>query len=113
MTEYKDILEWCYVVGTLQFGVFGFLYSVFASAALGKGPRPPITIHLRRFCKMIVLVLTALTLTAGVGTYLAFEIVGVTFIGVAIWVLFANLAAVNAYAFYLAFRQMGYTDAAQ
>jgi hypothetical protein len=112
MIEYKDILEWCYVVGTLQFGVFGFLYSVFAQAALGKGPRPPITIYLRRFCRVIVSVLSVLTLMLGVCTYLAFEGTGLTFAGVAIWILFTNLVVVTAYSLHLAFFQMGYHDAA-
>ncbi|WP_310630675.1 hypothetical protein [Paraburkholderia sp.] len=110
MVENKDILEWCYVVGTLQFGVFGFLYSVFATAALAKGPRPPITVYLRQFCRVIAITLLALTLTAGVGTYNAWLALGLTFAGVALWIILASLALVTGYSLILAFWKMGYTD---
>jgi hypothetical protein len=46
MIEPKDILEWCFVLGALDFGVFGFLYSTYATASFQATPanpvRPPI-----------------------------------------------------------------------
>jgi len=63
--ETKDILDWCFTLAALVFGVFGFLYSVFATASFQASPerpeRPPITAFLRKFCRVAVLVLFVLT----------------------------------------------------
>lgn len=64
MPETKDILNWCFTLAALDFGVFGFLYSVYATASFQATPespaRPPITDFLRKFCRVSVLVLVIL-----------------------------------------------------
>jgi hypothetical protein len=64
LPETKDILNWCFTLAALDFGVFGFLYSVYATASFQATPenpaRPPITDFLRKFCRVAVLVLVIL-----------------------------------------------------
>ena len=73
MIETKEILNWCFTVGALDFGVFGFLYSTYAVASFQATPtspvRPPITRYLRLFCRVIVSVLVVLTLLAAYTSY--------------------------------------------
>jgi hypothetical protein len=70
MIETKDILTWCFTVAALDFGVFGFLYSTYAAASFQADPaRPPITRYLRLFCRVVTLILLALTLIALVTAY--------------------------------------------
>jgi ABC-type polysaccharide/polyol phosphate export permease len=75
MIEPKDILDWCFTLASLDFGVFGFLYSVYAAASFQATPerpvRPPITRYLRRFCQAVVAVLVILTLLAAFTSYSA------------------------------------------
>jgi hypothetical protein len=78
--EPKDILEWCFVVGALDFGVFGFLYSVYATASFQNQTRPPIVNFLRRFCWAVALVLVVLT---GLAIFIAFE----AKVGIPVWVI--------------------------
>jgi hypothetical protein len=74
MIEPKDILEWCFVLGALDFGVFGFLYATYATASFQATPehpiRPPITRFLKQFCRAVVLVLVVLT---GLAAYVSYE----------------------------------------
>jgi hypothetical protein len=73
MIQAKDILEWCFVLGALDFGVFGFLYSAYATASFQATPanpvRPPITGYLKRFCQAVVTVLIILTVLAAYTSY--------------------------------------------
>jgi hypothetical protein len=75
MIELKDILDWCFTLASLDFGVFGFLYSVYATASFQATPehpvRPPITQYLKRFCQAVVAVLVVLTLLAAFTSYTA------------------------------------------
>jgi hypothetical protein len=75
MIEPKDILDWCFTLASLDFGVFGFLYSVYATASFQATPehpvRPPITQYLKRFCQAVVAVLIVLTLLAAFTSYTA------------------------------------------
>jgi hypothetical protein len=74
MIEPKDILEWCFVLGALDFGVFGFLYSTYATASFQATPanpvRPPITGYLKQFCRAVVVVLVVLT---GLAAYVSYD----------------------------------------
>lgn len=106
MIDAKDILEWCYVVGALDFGVFGFLYSVYATAMFTDGAPPPIVGFLRSFCRIISTVLLALTLVAAVETSLWLSEHEFTFVGLSIVVFLASLAVLTGYAIYLAFKKM-------
>jgi hypothetical protein len=51
MIEPRDILDWCFTLASLDFGVFGFLYSVYATASFQATPehpvRPPITEYIK------------------------------------------------------------------
>lgn len=71
--ETKDILTWCFTVGALDFGVFGFLFSTYAAASFQADPmnpsRPLITHYLKRFCQATVVVLAVLTVVAAVTLY--------------------------------------------
>jgi hypothetical protein len=73
MIETKDILNWCFTVAALVFGVFGFLYSTYAAANFQATPdrpaRPAIVKFLRVFCWAIALVLVVLTSLAAVASY--------------------------------------------
>jgi hypothetical protein len=75
MIETKDILEWCFVLGALDFGVFGFLYSIYATASFQATPtspvRQPITGYLKLFCWVVVAVMIVLTLLAAYTSYTA------------------------------------------
>jgi hypothetical protein len=86
MIQAKDILEWCFVLGALDFGVFGFLYSTYATASFQATPehpiRPPITRYLKQFCRAVVLVLVVLTALAAHTSYQAA-------VGFQVWVIVA------------------------
>jgi hypothetical protein len=84
MIEAKDVLDWCFTLASLDFGVFGFLYSTYAAAMFQLSPDnpvpPPITRDLKRFCWAIVLVLVVLTVVSVATSYTA----GV---GLSVWVI--------------------------
>jgi hypothetical protein len=65
MIETKDVLNWCFTVAALVFGVFGFLYSAYASASFAAAQagtaRPPVVYDLRRFCRLLASILVVLT----------------------------------------------------
>jgi hypothetical protein len=86
MIEAKDILDWCFTLASLDFGVFGFLYSVYAAASFQATPehpiRPPITRYLKRFCQAVVAVLIILTLLATLTSYTAA-------VGFQVWIIVA------------------------
>ena len=71
--ETKDILNWCFTVGALVFGVFGFLYSTYAAAKFQATTDhldlPAIVKFLRVFCWAIALVLMVLTSLAAVASF--------------------------------------------
>jgi hypothetical protein len=94
MIETKDILEWCFVLGALDFGVFGFLYSTYAAACFQATPEhpelPSITKFLKQFCRVVVLVLALLTALAAYTSYQAKTIWHV-------WVIVACFALLTAY----------------
>jgi hypothetical protein len=95
MIEAKDILEWCFTVGALVFGVFGFLYSTYAAAMFqltrGDSAPPPIAKDLKCICWTLTIVLLALTVTSFVTSYEA----GVTLSVWAIVVCFFVLTVVS------------------
>lgn len=60
----KAILDWCFVIGSLDLAVLGFLYSAYASIRLaddGVHEPPPIVAFLKNFCVAMVFVLIILT----------------------------------------------------
>jgi hypothetical protein len=97
MIEPKDILEWCFVLGALDFGVFGFLYSTYATASFQAAPanpvRPPITRYLKQFCRAVVLVLIVLTGLAAHTSYQA-AMVWQVWVIVACFILLAGFSLV-------------------
>jgi hypothetical protein len=101
MIDEKDILNWCFTVAALDFGVFGFLYSAYASASFQATPsnpiRPPITSYLRLFCRVIVFVLAVLTVLAAITSYSG----GV---GVQAWIIVFCFAVLTGFSLILAYR---------
>jgi hypothetical protein len=99
--EAKDILGWCFTIAALDFGVFGFLYSVYAAASFQVSPtnpvRPPITRYLRRFCQVVILVLIALTTLAAVTSYRATA-------GYETWLIIACFAVLTLFSMILAYK---------
>jgi hypothetical protein len=107
--ETKDILDWCFTVGAVDFGVFGFLYSVFA-AALTQATREhgtpgPIIKTLHAMCWAAVAVLVVLTAIAGITSFKAGIGVAV-WSDIAVWGIVGCFVVLVAFSAYLAF-QMG------
>jgi hypothetical protein len=73
--EDRDILEWCFTISALGFGVFGFLYATYAAGMFELKPTgpipPPITKELKVFCRVLFVVLAILTVLSGVVSYTA------------------------------------------
>ena len=73
MVEAKDILNWCFTIAALNFGVFGFLYATYANALLevteDRPLPPPIVKYLRRFCRAVAGIQVVLTTLAAVNSY--------------------------------------------
>ena len=73
--ENRDILEWCFTISALGFGVFGFLYATYASAMFELSPEdtipPSITKELKIFCRVLAGVLVALTVLSAIVSYTA------------------------------------------
>jgi hypothetical protein len=71
----KDILTWCFTVAALVFGVYGFLYSTYATASFQAAqiaaPRPKIVYALRLFCRVLACILAVLTGLAGIASFSA------------------------------------------
>jgi hypothetical protein len=71
--EGKDILNWCFTLGALNFGVFGFLYTTYAAAfaqVTEDNPFPPHIVRpLKWFCRVLAGVLIILTVLAVVTSY--------------------------------------------
>jgi hypothetical protein len=105
MIETKDILNWCFTVAALVFGVFGFLYSAYATASFAAAQagsaRPMVVYDLRRFCRLLAGILVVLTglaavssasagASAGVGpqTWIIVGCCGVLSIVSAVWAFF-------------------------
>lgn len=101
--EPKDILNWCFTVGAMVFGVFGFLYSVYATGMFQVTPErpmpPPITIYLRRFCRVIATILVVMTVMAGTTAFRAT-------VGWETWVIIVCLAALTTFSVRLAWKRM-------
>lgn len=90
----KTLLDWCFSVGSLNFGVFGFVYSIYATASLdGKGHLEIVAI-LRRFCGVLAFVMTMLTIVAILA---AWNISARP----AVWVIIACFVVTSAYSVYL------------
>ena len=87
----------------MVFGVFGFLYSVYATGMFQVTPdRPmplPITIYLRRFCRVIVTILTAMTIMAGVTGLRAA-------VGWETWIMIVCFAALTIFSIRLAWKMV-------
>jgi hypothetical protein len=101
MIETKDLLNWYFTVGALVFGVFGFLYSVYASAmfqATPEKPMPaPITVFLKLYLRVVVAVLTVLTVTSAVTGFRASA-------GWETWVLILCFVVLTGFSIRLAWR---------
>lgn len=71
--EAKDVLNWCFTLGALVFGVFGFLYTAYAAAfaqVTRENPLPPpIVQSLKWFCRLLTGVLIVLTILSVVVSY--------------------------------------------
>jgi hypothetical protein len=99
----KDLLNWYFTVGAVVFGVFGFLYSVYATAMFQASPEhpdpPPITVFLRRFCRVAAAVLVVLT---AMPAWVAFQARA----GWETWVLIVAFGALAASSVWLAMVRM-------
>jgi hypothetical protein len=96
MIETKDILDWCFTLSALDFGVFGFLYATYAGAMASSAAPPPITRYLRLFCWVIALVLVVLTLVSAILSYNAQ-------VGLAVWAIVGSLILVTGFSVVLAY----------
>jgi heme/copper-type cytochrome/quinol oxidase subunit 3 len=62
MIEAKDTLGWCFTLGAMSLGVFGFAFSTYASALIAHPTEPPpIVDSLRWFCRLLMLALIAIS----------------------------------------------------
>ena len=95
--EAKDILNWCFTIASLNFGVFGFLYSTYAAAMLQAPAVPPITRFLREFCWTISFILTVLTGLAAYTSYFAA-------VGISTWVIVSCFIILTGYSVRLAYK---------
>lgn len=95
MIDDKAILDWCFVIGSLNLGVFGFLYSTYASAKLASKDTP-ITGYIRTFCRMLVAVLFALAALAAYTAHIAK-------VGASAWIIVVCLVIVVLFAARLAY----------
>ena len=57
----KDVLGWCFTAVSLNFGVFGLVYGIYANAALMQLDYIRIISLLKWFCRVIAAVLITLT----------------------------------------------------
>lgn len=105
MAEGKDIIEWCFVVGALIFGVFGFLYSVYANALFVEGPPPPIVGYLRNVCRVLIAILAILTVLAGATNYHCQQAL-LSWSSVSTWIIVLCFAVVTSCSLYLAYNKM-------
>ena len=94
--EAKDILEWCFTVASLIFGVFGFLYSTYATAMFQDPDPPPITLKLKLFCRALALVLIVLTVIS-VTTSWTIEA------GLSVWAIVSCFVVLTGISVYLAY----------
>lgn len=92
----KAILDWCFVIGSLDLAVFGFVYSVYASAMFSSPAPPPIVGPLRWFGRLLASVLVVLTCLAA---YTCYQISA----PVQAWIVVGCLAAVVVFSVVLAF----------
>jgi Na+/H+-dicarboxylate symporter len=93
----KAILDWCFVIGSLNLGVVGFLYSTYATARFSDAHAPPIAKTLRQLVRVIVAALVALALLATVTAWRAGA-------SISVWVIVCCLAVTTACAVSLALR---------
>jgi Fe2+ transport system protein B len=93
----KAILDWCFVIGSLDLGVIGFLYSTYATAKFSDTHSPPIVKFLRQFINALVFVLVVLSCLAIATAYRA----AVPF---SAWLIVACLSFVAAWSIGLAWR---------
>ena len=109
MIEAKDILNWCFTVAALVFGVFGFLYSTYAAASFQATPaapvRPPITKYLKLFCRILALIVALLTVVSIVASCKA-GIPWSTWIGLSVWSMVGCFVVLTFLSGFLAYRKM-------
>lgn len=96
MVDNKAVLDWCFVIGSLNLGVFGFLYSAYASAKFASKDSP-ILGYIRNFCRVLAGILAVLV---GLSVYIAY---GSGF-GFPAWIVVICMIVVAAFAIGLAFK---------
>jgi hypothetical protein len=99
--EPKDILDWCFTLASIDFGVFGFLYSIYATAMFqltqSNPVPPPITRNLKNFCRAVALVLLVLTAIAVVTGYKAM-------VGGTVWIIILCFVLLTGFSLSLVYR---------
>ncbi|SEM10039.1 hypothetical protein SAMN05518845_11665 [Variovorax sp. YR750] len=90
-------MDWCFVIGSLDLAVFGFVYSVYATAMFASPTPPPIVNLLRWFARVLAGVLVVLTGLAG---FTCYEITAPW----QAWIVVSCLAAVVIFSAILAFK---------
>lgn len=95
----KDILEWCFVVGALILGTFGFLYNTYTSAMFAYDDVPDIVNFLCTFCRVLVLSITMLT---GLAIFTSYQ----NNAGIPVWIIVGCVTTVNLFSIILAFFKM-------
>ncbi|MFL9994254.1 hypothetical protein PQR34_25880 [Paraburkholderia sediminicola] len=71
MIDAKDTLGWCFTLGSMSLGVFGFAYSNYASAVMmhPPGKAPAIVKSLRWFCRWLTVSLLAISCITSFSAY--------------------------------------------
>jgi hypothetical protein len=99
VVDAKDILNWCFTIISINFGVFGFLYAIYVSATTAPTPEKPIrsgaALRVIPFCRTlagIIMVLTALAAITCVQTG----------VGFATWLIVLCLTVLAIFAVWLA-----------
>jgi len=87
--DVKAILDWTFVIGSLDLAVFGYIYSAYVSARFSRPPPPPpIVDFLKLFCVVLVAVLFVLTALA------IYTTLGCCHTNYSVWILVSCLGAV-------------------
>lgn len=99
MIEGKDILNWCFTIVSINFGVFGFLYSIYVGATTTPTPSNPIRPFVAQrvipFCRILTAITIILTTLAGV-TCVQIKA------GIVVWLILLCLAVLGIFALWLA-----------
>lgn len=95
MIEAKDVINWCFTIVSIDFGVFGFLYAIYISATSAPTPEHPIRPGIARrvipFCRIITVIMSVLTILSAV-------VAAQDQAGFEVWIIVTCLAVLDGFA---------------